>query len=269
MAPPPTDAAPITGILLTVSYDGEGFAGYAPQPGQRTVYGVLLDAARKLDKTVAALRGASRTDAGVHAFGQLVALDPTGSIPPRGWVLGLNAHLDADVAVRRAQPVPIGYEPRASRRGKRYRYLVMRDPVRDPHLERIAWRIGGRLDLALARAEAATLLGTHDFKAFRSSSDERTETTRTITRVELVDGAHGDPRLLSIVVEGSAFLHNMIRIVVGTLVDVACGRRAPGACARALLSGARTDLGITAPAKGLALDEVFHDVSPKWGTAWP
>src|SRR5207248_664093 len=132
------------------------------------------------------------------------------------------------------------------------------DPVRDPHLERIAWRIGGRLDLAAARAEAATLLGTHDFRAFRSSSDERTETTRTITRVDLVEGAQGDPRLLSIVVEGTAFLHNMIRIVAGTLVDVAGGRLAPGACARALVSGARTDLGITAPAKGLALDEVFH-----------
>jgi tRNA pseudouridine38-40 synthase len=267
MAPPPTDAP--AGILLTVSYDGEAFAGFAPQPGQRTVHGALLDAARKLDPTIGVLRGASRTDAGVHAFGQLVALDPSGRIPPRGWVLGMNAHLDADVAVRRAQPVPRGFEPRASRRGKRYRYLVMRDPVRDPHLERIAWRIGGSLDLAAMRTEAASLLGTHDFRAFRSSSDERIETTRTITRVDLVEEAHADPRLLSIVVEGTAFLHNMIRIVVGTLVDVGCGRLAPGACARALATGARTDLGITAPAKGLALDEVFHDVSPEWGAAWP
>jgi tRNA pseudouridine38-40 synthase len=267
MAPPPADAP--AGILLTVSYDGEAFAGYAPQPGQRTVYGALLDAARKLDPTIDLLRGASRTDAGVHAFGQIVAFDPAGNIPPRGWVLGMNAHLDADVAVRRAQPVPRGLEPRAFRSGKRYRYLVMRDQVRDPHLERTSWRIGGSLDVGAMRAEAASLLGTHDFKAFRSSSDERTDTTRTITRAEIIEGAHGDARLLSIVVEGSAFLHNMIRIVVGTLVDVAGGRLAPGACARALASKARTDLGITAPAKGLALDEVFYDVPSSWGVAWP
>ena len=259
----------VSGVLLTVSYDGRAFAGFAPQPGQRTVHGALLEAARRLDATVASMRGASRTDAGVHAFGQLVAFDPTGTIPPRGWVLGMNAHLDADVAVRRAQPVPRGFEPRAFRRGKRYRYLLMRDQVRDPHLERIAWRIGGALDLDAARREAGALVGTHDFCAFRSSSDERTMTTRTLSRVDLVEGAGGDPRLLTIVVEGTAFLHNMIRIVAGTLVDVACGRLAPGACARALASGARTDLGVTAPAKGLALDEIFHDVSPAWGAGWP
>lgn len=253
-----------------MAYDGAAFVGFAPQREGRTVHGALLEAARALDDGVRTVRGASRTDAGVHARGQLVALDPTRVIPTRGWVLGMNAHLPADVAVRRAREVPRGFEPRASGGGKRYRYRIMRDSVRDPLFDRIAWRLGGKLDLDAARKEAAALLGTHDFRGFRSSSDERVETTRTIRRCELEEGDLGEERLLSIVIEGSAFLHNMVRIIAGTLVDVARGRLAAGAVLRAIASGNREDLGVTAPAQGLTLDEVLlADAAIREAPSWP
>lgn len=260
-------------ILLTVAYDGADFCGFAPQKSGRTVHGILTEAARSLDPNVSLLRGASRTDSGVHARGQAVSFDPTRTIPCKGWVLGMNSALPQDVAIRQARVVPQGFDPRAFGRGKRYRYALMLDRVRDPLVDRRAWRLDPPFDEAKARAEAATLLGTHDFRAYRSSADERVVTVRTLTRCELVH--QPDPRLVEIVVEGSAFLHNMVRILVGTIVDVARGRLAPGACARALSSGARTDLGMTAPAHGLMLDEVFLDLpvmpesSPTREATWP
>jgi len=221
---------------------------------------------RTLDPAVSPLRGASRTDSGVHARGQVVAFDPSRTIPCKGWVLGVNAALAPDIAVRSAREVEPGFEPRAKGRGKRYRYVLMIDRVRDPLIDTRAWRIDPPYDRALAESEARALLGTHDFRAFRSSADERVETTRTLSRVELVPGT--DPRLLEVVVEGSAFLHNMVRIIVGTLVDVGRGRLRPGAVARALGSGDRSVLGMTAPAQGLFLDEVFLDLGSE-GASWP
>lgn len=224
---------------------------------------------RRLDPDASVLRGASRTDAGVHARGQVVAFDPSRAIPCKGWVLGVNAALPSDVAIRHAREVDPGFEPRAFSRGKRYRYVVMLDRVRDPLIDRRAWRIDPPFDRDAAAAEAAAVLGTHDFRAFRSSHDERVDTTRTLHRVELVVGQ--DPRLLEVIVEGSAFLHNMVRILVGTIVDVGRGRLRAGASARALASGARTDLGMTAPAHGLFLDQVFLELGDleAGGAAWP
>ena len=170
-------------------------------------------------------------------------------------MLGVNAALPSDLAVRRAREVEPGFEPRAKSRGKRYRYTVMLDRVRDPLLDDRAWRVDPPFDRVRAGEEAKALLGTHDFRAFRASSDERVVTTRTLDRVELRDHERG----FEVVVEGSAFLHNMVRIIVGTLVDVGRGRLAPGAVARALASGDRSVLGMTAPAQGLMLDEVFLD----------
>ncbi len=120
------------GVLLEVAYDGSAFHGWASQRGVRTVEETLLGAVVAMDPRVHAVRGASRTDAGVHAEGQLAAFDTTREIPARGWVLGLNQHLPEDVAVRGARPVGPGYAPRFAARGKRYRYRVLVDPVRDP-----------------------------------------------------------------------------------------------------------------------------------------
>jgi tRNA pseudouridine38-40 synthase len=251
---------PTSSILLTVAYDGRPFAGFAVQPAQRTIAGELLGALQAIDPSVRAIRGASRTDAGVHARGQRVAFDPTLVMPTRGWALAAARHLPAEISVRRAARVPLGFSPRFQNQGKRYRYLLLSDPTRDPFLEGRAWRAPGlarpgfALD-AIAR-EAEGCLGTHDFAAFRSSADERENTTRTL-RVVSVSADPEDPRITRIDVEGDAFLHNMVRILVGTLVDVARGRLAPGAVARALASKRRGDAGITAPPDGLYLEQVM------------
>lgn len=257
------------GILLTLAYDGGPFAGFAPQPGQRTIAGELLGALRAVDPAVRDIRGASRTDAGVHAHGQRVAFDTATDIPPKGWVLAVTRHLPDEIAVRRAAIVAPGFSPRFTNRGKRYRYVILRDPVRDPFLEGRAWRSPSFADaeaVARAQREARAALGTHDFAAFRSSADARTNTVRTVRAINLVQDPR-DPRLLVVDLEGDAFLHNMVRILVGTIADVARGRLPEGAVARALASRDRRDAGITAPGEGLYLERVL--LVDEGTSAWP
>jgi len=249
---------PSTGILLTVAYDGRPFAGFARQPDQRTIAGELLGALQAIDPGIREVRGASRTDAGVHALGQRVAFDPCREIPPRGWALGTARHLPREISVRRASIVPRRFTPRFENRGKIYRYLLLRDLVRDPFLEGRAWRVAelrGEGAIERAAAEAKLAVGTHDFAAFRSSADPRENTTRTLRRVD-VEVDRDDPRLVRIEVEGDAFMHNMVRILVGTFVDVARERLEPFAVSRALASKRRDDAGITAPPDGLYLVSV-------------
>jgi tRNA pseudouridine38-40 synthase len=255
------------GVLLTVAYDGEHFSGWARQEGSRTVQDVLRAAIATMDPSVTDVRGASRTDAGVHAEGQVASFDTERDIEARGWVLGLNAALADDVAVRTARQVPAGFEPRAASRGKRYRYRLLLDPVRDPLLRGRAWRVGHPLDLEKMEREATRLVGTHDFRAFRSARDERQNTVRTLSRVAI---DRESDRVVGVVVEGSAFMHNMVRIIAGTLVDVARGQLDEGAVTRAIASGARDDLGTTAPSHGLVLERVeLADAEPIGGDAWP
>ena len=258
--------APSWGVLLEVAYDGQDFHGWAAQRGARTVEEVLRGAVLALDPRAGPVRGASRTDAGVHAEGQLAAFDATLAIPARGWALGLNRHLPPDVAVRSARPVPLGFAPRFAARWKRYRYRVLVDPVRDPGWRKRAWRVSELDAEALAR-EGHAAAGTHDFAAFRTASDPRVNTVRTLTRVAVERDA--DPRVLSVVVEGNAFLHNMVRILVGTMTDVARARLAPGAVARALSERARGAAGMTAPAHGLTLEHIEVDLPPGTSARWP
>jgi tRNA pseudouridine38-40 synthase len=255
------------GVLVRVAYDGTAFHGWAAQRDARTVEATLRGAILAVDARASSPRGTSRTDAGVHAEGQMAAFDAVLAIPSRAWVLALNQHLPDDMSVRAARDVPVAYQPRFSSRGKRYRYRLLLDKVRDPLLRSRAWRVGGELDLVLMQQEADSLLGTHDFEAFRASGDKRENTVRTLTRVSLERGE--DPRLLSIVVEGSAFLYNMVRIIAGTLVDLGLGKRPPGTVARALTERQRALTGTTAPAHGLTLEHVFLELPSSAGEPWP
>ena len=262
------EPSPRSGILLTVAYDGRPFAGFVPQPGQRTVAGELLAALQDLDPSIREIRGASRTDPGVHAYGQRVAFDPEKDIPPRGWALATARRFPPEIAVRRAALVPRGFTPRFESQRKWYRYVVLRDKLRDPFFEGRVWRVEGLDDAALERAvtEARLALGTHDFAAFRSSADQRTNTERTIDKLT-IDVDTADPRVVRIEVEGNAVMRNMVRILDGTLMDVARQRLDPGAISRALVSHRREDLGITAPPDGLYL--VAMTLSDDGTSAWP
>jgi len=256
------------GVLLTVAYEGTQFSGWATQRDTRTVEDVLRGAILTQDPRALGPRGSSRTDAGVHAQGQLAAFDTSLFMPSRGWVLVLNRDLPDDVSVRAARAVPVGYNPRFGGVYKRYRYRIVRDKVRDPLLHHRAWRVGYEMDMARMAREKEAIVGTHDFAAFRSVKDEREITVRAIRAVSLeVDPL--DPRQLSIVIEGNAFLYNMVRILVGTLVDVARDNLPEGTIARALLSKERGQAGQTAPAHGLTLEHIEMGLAPDQGAPWP
>lgn len=255
------------GVLLKIAYDGTAYAGWAPQPEARTVHQAVSGAIAALDPRATVLRGTSRTDAGVHADGQLAAFDASLAIPPRGWVLALNQHLPDDVCVRSARAVPPDFNPRFAARGKRYRYRVLLDRIRDPRWTTRAWRIGWPIDLDRVARAARQFEGEHDFAAFRSSHDARKDTVRTMSRVAVEPGE--DPRIVTVVIEGRAFLYNMVRIMVGTLFDVARGKLSEDTVARALDGKERRLAGTTAPAHGLTLESIDVDLPEGAGEPWP
>lgn len=265
-----TEAEPASGVrygvLLRVAYEGSAFHGWARQQGARTVEETLSGAVRAVDPRAGPVRGASRTDAGVHAEGQLAAFDGSLDVPPRGWVAEINKHLPEDVAVRAASSVPVGFSPRLAARGKRYRYRVLVDPVRDPLWRTRAWRLP-RLDFDAMVRESRIAQGTHDFASFRAAGDMRTNTIRVLTRVDVQRDA--DPRVVAVIIEGNAFLQHMVRILVGTMADVARGRLAPGAMAAAIQARDRRAAGTTAPAHGLVLEHVDVQPTDEWGEPWP
>ncbi len=254
------------GVLLTVAYDGSRFAGFARQPEARTIAGELDGAVRAIDATASLVRGASRTDSGVHALTQRVAFDTRMDIPSRGWALALKQHLSDEISIVRAARVDAAYDPRGHALRKTYRYVLLASAVHDPFLHERAWRIGDRLNLELLREEADALVGRHDFHAFRTSGDRRTDTVRTIFRVGIRAGAP-DPRCVTLEMEGDRFLHKMVRIATGTLVDVARGRLKPGAIKRGLTTRNRNVLGITAPPDGLYLASL--DLDDEGCDNWP
>ena len=239
-------------MLLTLSYDGAPFCGYAKQKNGRTVAGELEGAIASVDPKASTTRGVSRTDAGVHARGQLVAFDSNLDIDARGWTLALNRELPREIAVVRAARTAAGYEPRRHVVSKTYVYRIFESRTRDPLVDRFAWRIPYRLNHLLMREAAEQIQGEHDFRAFRGSADQREETVRHIFRITLTPAAE-DSRITELRVTGNKFLYNMLRIIAGTLVDIGRGYLAPDAISRALQSGLRKDLGITAPPEGLVL----------------
>lgn len=257
-------------VLLRLAYDGTDFAGFAAQPGQRTIQGELeATLSRLLSSPGIVIRGASRTDAGVHARGQLVAFEKPVPIPPDGVLAGLTGALPRDLAAVdaweevAADGGPIN--PRFGNGGKRYRYDLTIDSRADPFRDRYAWRLDRDLDLGRMRQAAAWMVGTHNFAAFRASDCQASTTTRTITRVDLqqTDAPASGGQRVRVEVEGTAFLKRMVRVIAGTLVDVGRGRRAPDSVLQALTSGQRRDAGPTAPAHGLCLVEVL------WPAAGP
>jgi tRNA pseudouridine38-40 synthase len=247
---------PLHGVRLVVAYDGTDFAGFQLQLAQRTVQGELERAIERMAGHPVRIRGAGRTDSGVHALGQVVAFDTRRAIRERGWLLGLHAHLPPDIRVQHASLCEPGYNPRFDSAGKHYRYVIQTGEALNPLLRNRAWQVGGPWtpDVARMRAAAALLVGSHDFRAFRQADDDRENTLRTLWRIDVIDSFVGDPSLIAIEVEGTAFMKNMVRILAGTLVDVGRGRIPLEEVPRLLGPEARREwAGQTAPAQGLVL----------------
>ena len=258
------------GTRLVIAYDGTNLSGWQRQPGIRTAQGLIEDAIETMAGTRIEVRGASRTDQGVHALGQVAAFDCEKQIDPRGWMLGLNTRMPADVSIVQAEPCAVGYNPRFDTTQKTYRYLVLFGEPRIPLLRHHAWHMAysqlgasrtGRgsppIDLEAMKRAASMMLGTHDFKAFRQADDDRKNTVRTMHAIDFHVGHNGYEELLAIDVRGTSFMKNTVRIMVGTLVDIGRGTRSEKDI-EVLLSpaGTRHVAGQTAPAHGLTLLEI-------------
>jgi len=241
-------------LRLLVEYDGTDFSGWQRQKTERTVQGVLEDAIREMTGETVFVRGAGRTDAGVHADGQVATLDLAANIPTHGLLRGLNTILPADVALLDVAEAAPDFDARFSARGKVYRYTIWSHLVRSPRRARDAWHLRHPVDVDAMRAAAVALVGEHDFRGFRAADCDRRSTRRIVRRLD-VDRAGA---LITIEVEATAFLKNMVRILVGTLVDVGRGRIGADAIPRMLETGDRTAGGMTAPAHGLTLLRVIY-----------
>ena len=260
--PPASDSERV--LKLVVAYEGTGFRGFAAQPRQRTVAGVLVAAIERFVGHTVVLVCAGRTDAGVHAAGQVVHCD---LVPPRTgeWTdselqrlhKSLVKLLAPEVVVRSIELAPADFSARFSATGRTYRYTVLNDPFPDPFLAATAWHVAHPLDLRAMQLACDPLIGEHDFSAFCRRPSEEAELVRLVRRAEW-SVISNSPCLLRFEVEASSFCHQMVRSVVGMMVAVGSGRRRAGDMAAVLRSRDRANTVGPAPAHGLCLWRVDY-----------
>ena len=245
---------------LTVAYDGSRFLGWQRQPRGPTVQGILEAGLAKLaiDGGPVAVHGAGRTDAGVHARGQVAHLRHALRVPVDRLPYACNASLPPDIVVLDAAPAPDDFHARYSATGKSYGYTIRLHRFPHPLDRQYVWRVDPVLDVAAMQAAARLLVGRHDFTSFTTHAHEGpTDRVRDLRRLDVVQLGE----YLELLFEGSGFLRNMVRAIVGTLVQVGHGKRAPTDMTRILDANDRREAGPTAPASGLCLLAVTYDGS--------
>jgi tRNA pseudouridine38-40 synthase len=241
-------------IKLTISYDGTNYAGWQHQPNGLAIQQVMEEMLAKILGAPARLYSSGRTDAGVHAEGMVAMFRTDRKIPLSAFSDGLNSLLPADIAVRAAEEALPEFDPRRDAKGKHYRYTILNTPRRSPLCRLYAWHLRGDLDLEAMREAARQMTGEKDFAAFRTSGCAARTTVRNVFSVEVIR----EGEFILIDVKGSGFLRNMVRIMVGTLVEVGRGKIRPAAIP-ALFNGKNgATAGMTAPAHGLCLVEVYY-----------
>ena len=245
-------------ILLELSYLGGNYAGFQVQPNKPTVQSKLQDALCAVYGERLPVRGCSRTDAGVHAKQYFATYDTSQHIPTEKIPLALNSHLPCDIAVRSSELVPESFHVRHDVLWKEYHYTLYNSQIRDPFIEGRACRLNrvfSSSELERMRDAARLIVGRKDFRAFMSEGSSITDTVRNVLRLDI----SVDRDLIYINVAADGFLYNMVRIIVGTLIDVARGRFAPDDVADIIASRERRRAGFTAPPEGLCLERVCLD----------
>jgi tRNA pseudouridine38-40 synthase len=247
-------------LKLTIAYDGTDYAGWQYQHQKPTVQDTLEKAIEKVTGRRVRVLASGRTDAGVHALGQVVGFRTASTLPPEVFLRALNANLPRDIAVLDAAEAPEGFHAIAQVLRKRYRYRIHDGPVRDVLGRRFVWHYDyGRLDARAMQRAAVALLGTHDFRSFESSGAERKTSVRTILDLRVERGRAGQSDCITIEIAADGFLYNMVRAIVGTLVEVGRGKQPeswPGEVLRAM---DRRAAGPTAPPQGLCLMKVEYE----------
>lgn len=245
-------------VKLVIEYDGTHFHGWQKQPKLRTVQGLLegvLTGVLESRKSVE-VAGAGRTDAGVHAWGQVASFNAPLPMPVEKLPRVLNTFLPADIAVRSAEVVPDSFHATRSAKSRTYRYVFRSGGPPSPLRRLYSWHHTRSLNVMRVIEAAPLLVGTYDFSAFRDVGSEAKSNTKTVYRSEVREMGHSEIRYE---IEADSFLYNMVRIIAGTLAEIGTGKRAPDDLVRALQTKKRAAAGPTAPPEGLFLVSVNYD----------
>lgn len=244
-------------LRLLLQYDGTDYVGWQRQASGTSVQGLIEDALRPIEGREVTVHGAGRTDAGVHALGQVASFRLAASIETTTLARALNAVLPPNVRVAAAEVMPDDFHARFSATGKIYDYRIVNAPFASPFLRRYVWHVIPPIRQDAMREAALALVGEHDFAAFQGTGSDVHTSVRTVRRIEW-RGSGGPDDPLTLQIEGDGFLRHMVRNIAGTLVDIGLGRWPAGAIEAILASADRARAGTTAPAAGLVLREVLY-----------
>jgi tRNA pseudouridine38-40 synthase len=241
-------------IKLTVEYDGTNYHGWQIQPNRESIQAVLERAVSTFLGTPTRVTGSGRTDAGVHALGQVVSFGTEKEFQPHRIRRALNALTPPDITIKEVEVAPDNFDPRRDARSRVYEYWILNRPTPSPFYLNRAWHVHEPLDVEAMRAANRCLIGEHDFSSFRAAGCDAAHPVRKIYQTAIDERGE----LLIYRVEATAFLRHMVRNIVGTLVEVGCGERTPESFRELLELRDRTKAGDTAPAHGLFLVEVNY-----------
>lgn len=242
-------------IKLTIEYDGTAYHGWQIQPGLRTIQGEIKEQIAQITQQEVNLIGAGRTDAGVHALAQVANFQTESAIDLSALQRGLNSLLPPDIVITAEEEMEEGFHARFSARSKIYEYHILSQPYPSAIRRNYAWFIHHKLDLPSMKKCGKLLIGSHDFSSFRASGDESRHSIREVIQLEI---ERRENNLIVIVIEANAFLREMVRSIVGTLVDVGRGKTSFAEFKEIFGAQDRRRAGMTAPAHGLFLVEVKY-----------
>ncbi len=241
-------------VKLTIQYDGTGFSGWQKQPNGRTVQEEIEKSLSTLLKKEVKINGSGRTDAGVHALGQVANFREDFTIPIERIPRALNGILPEDISILSAEDMDMDFHARYSTKGKKYVYKIYNSKIRNPILRNYSYWVSENLDVDKINKAAQFFIGTYDFRSFMASGSSIKDTVRTIYSVDVSI----DKNMIIIETSGNGFLYNMVRIMTGTLVEVGKGKINPTHIPRIIKEGKREGAGHTAPPQGLYLAKVNY-----------
>ena len=241
-------------IKLTIEYDGTSYHGWQRQNNAVTIQDTIEACIAKITGEECSLTGASRTDQGVHALGQVANFKTRSPIPVEKFPFVLNSVLPDDICIKKAELVDDSFHSRYDAKGKKYRYLIYNSPYPSALLRNRAYHVPAKLDIENMNKAAHLLLGTHDFTAFKAAGGSAKTSERTITDVSLTK----NEEIITFEIKGNGFLYNMVRIIVGTLIYVGLGKIDPDDVATIINSKERRNAGKTVGPQGLYLVEVYY-----------